>query len=57
MGDVNMDQKINAADVTAITKFMNKTGTLTNEGKVRADVNYDGVIDGVDITLIKNMMR
>ena len=57
MGDVNMDQKINTADVTAITKFMNKTGTLTNEGKVRADVNYDGVIDGVDITLIKNMMR
>ena len=57
MGDVNMDQKINTADVTAITKFMNKAGTLTNEGKVRADVNYDGVIDGVDITLIKNMMR
>lgn len=57
MGDVNMDQKINTADVTAITKFMNKTGTLTNEGKERADVNYDGVIDGVDITLIKNMMR
>ena len=55
LGDANMDGKINASDVSKVNAFINKTGTLTNDGKLRADVNYDGVINSTDVNLIKKM--
>lgn len=54
-GDVNGDGMINTTDAMAISTFINGGNTLIEEGNLyykAADVNFDGIIDSNDRSLI-----
>lgn len=52
MGDVNGDGKVNQADVIDIQNFLLKKTTKLANWKA-GDMNYDGVLTAVDLTLLK----
>jgi hypothetical protein len=42
-GDANCDGVVNVADVVALNRYLANTGTLTEQGKINAEVTNDGV--------------
>ena len=54
-GDVNGDERVNAADATLILKHAVELITLDSEQLDRADVNGDGRVNAADATLILKM--
>ncbi|MDE7398053.1 MAG: hypothetical protein K2N06_00855 [Oscillospiraceae bacterium] len=54
-GDVNGDERVNAADATLILKHAVELITLNDEQLDRADVNGDGRVNAADATLILKM--
>jgi hypothetical protein len=55
-GDVNEDGIINAADVTALRRYISNGGNaagLAGFNAANADVNGDGVINATDVTLLR----
>lgn len=57
MGDANQDERVTIADATAIMQSMGNPDkyALSDEGKLAADVNFDGRVDFEDINLIQEL--
>lgn len=53
-GDVNADGAVNIADAVAMVKFLAESGSLTDWQA--GDLNDDGRIDAVDLTLLKRIL-
>lgn len=52
LGDVNKDDKINAADARLALRISAKLETVDDEAMTAADVNYDGTVNAADARLI-----
>lgn len=52
-GDVDGNDRINTYDITLVRQHIEKVSQLSEEQKFIADVNIDGVIDYVDILLMR----
>ena len=50
LGDVNNDGKLDVSDVVTLNKFLAGEGVLSNYNV--ADTNANGIIDGVDSTIL-----
>ncbi len=53
-GDANDDGVINLADSVAVTQFLYNDVKYSINNLLKADVNYDGIINTVDANLIRN---
>lgn len=53
-GDVNGDGQCTAADAVMLQKFLIRAGGLTNP--TAADLSGDGVINGMDLVLLKRQL-
>jgi hypothetical protein len=52
-GDVNQNGTLDATDIKAVADVLGKLRSAqTTADKNLADVNYDGVVDGFDLSLI-----
>lgn len=51
-GDVNMDGAVNSVDALFVSQYVSNLRTLTDEQKLRADVNQDGKVDKADSDMI-----
>ncbi|MBO6061588.1 MAG: InlB B-repeat-containing protein, partial [Clostridia bacterium] len=51
-GDVNCDGILTSADISALFAYIMNAGSLTEQGIVNADLNGDGVINTLDVTLL-----
>ena len=51
-GDANCDGKVNIADVVRLNKAIAGKAELSAQGKINADVDYDGDQDATDSTNI-----
>jgi len=56
LGDVNMDQKLNIRDATAIQKHLAKISSLSEEAFFFADYNMDGKVSIQDATDIQKWL-
>ena len=52
LGDVDMNGKVNSADITKTAAHIKGLKTLNEEQKLRADVNIDGKVNSADIAKI-----
>lgn len=52
LGDVNLDGKVNAQDLTALARHVAKIQTLPQNSSnlANADVNRDGTVNAQDLT-------
>ncbi|MGN0648788.1 MAG: dockerin type I domain-containing protein [Oscillospiraceae bacterium] len=56
-GDINFDDAVTIADAIILSQHLNLTATITEENVAsRADMNQDGSINAMDLTLIKRAM-
>ena len=55
-GDLNQDENINVLDVILTVSSVLGYGELSGDQKLAADINMDGLVDVVDITLIIDML-
>ncbi|MBR4270219.1 MAG: hypothetical protein IKQ31_00885 [Clostridia bacterium] len=53
LGDINVDGKVNNADVELLGKFLRQSNDLTCDGSINADVNADNKIDYADQLILK----
>lgn len=56
-GDVNTDGIVNAADVSALQKYILTTGILTSAQCPNADLCEDGIVDSFDLAALKRYVR
>lgn len=56
LGDVYEDTEISASDYVVIKNYLMGKGTLSNIGKIAADVDCDGEISASDYVRIKNYL-
>lgn len=54
-GDLNEDGIVNNDDYSLIDNYLNQSGNITDSGRINADVNQDGVIDLIDLDIIKQV--
>jgi hypothetical protein len=55
-GDLNQDENINVLDVILTVSSVLGYGVLSEEQKIAADINMDGLVNIVDVTLIIDML-
>ncbi len=55
-GDVNLDYKINSADVLAIQQYCVSSRVLITFQKKNADVNGDGYVDADDVIVLQKYL-
>ncbi len=53
LGDINVDGKVNNADIELLAKFLTQSKDLTCDGSINADVNSDNKIDFTDKLILK----
>ena len=53
LGDVNMDGQVTEADYTLLQNYLNGTGTLNEKQFKLADMDSNGILDVVDLTLLR----
>lgn len=57
LGDVNGDGQINNDDIEMIKKYTLHTAGLTTKQFAAADINKDGEVDAVDMTLLQRVIN
>lgn len=55
-GDVNLDGAVNAQDVTALQQYLVRKATLSAQAAQNADLTGDGILNGVDLALLKRQV-
>lgn len=55
-GDVNLSNDVTAADAVLLCKYLATSETLTKEQAQRGDMNSDGKLNAVDLTLLKRLL-
>lgn len=55
-GDVNLDGTVDAKDVTALQQYLIRKATLTVTAAENGDLNGDGVLNSVDLALLKGQV-
>lgn len=55
-GDVNLDGKVNDEDAAALKKAVMHLASLTEEQKKTADMNADGLVNGLDYLILKALL-
>ena len=56
IGDVNLDGSVNTADAVGLLKYLLTESTLTAEQAAQADMDGNGKLNAVDLTLLKRML-
>ena len=56
LGDVNLDEKVDIADAVQLKKALMTEIELNSKAAYLADLNYNGVIDAIDLTLLKRIL-
>ena len=52
LGDVNCDGQVTMADLSALSAYLLGKGTISAQGLINGDVNFDGVPNVIDLPLI-----
>lgn len=55
LGDVNLDDEVNVADVVLLQKYLLGDATLTKDAYSCADVNMDETVNGLDLSRLRQM--
>ena len=55
-GDVNLSNDVTAADAVLLCKYLATSETLTKEQAQRGDMNSDGKLNVIDLTLLKRLL-
>lgn len=56
-GDVDIDDALNGKDYTLIQQYLEDESVLSGDQLVWADINADGIINGVDATLVMGIIN
>ncbi|MBO6060672.1 MAG: MucBP domain-containing protein, partial [Clostridia bacterium] len=55
IGDANADGAISSADLSALFAYVMNAGSLTEQGLLNSDINGDGSINTLDVTLLAQL--
>jgi hypothetical protein len=55
-GDVNLDRKLNIADIVYLVAFVYKSGSAPEEFTDQGDINNDDLVDAADIVYLVNFL-
>lgn len=56
LGDANTDSAVTVADAVVLSKYLAMSDTLTEQGAANSDMNSDGAINAIDLTLMKRQI-
>ena len=56
MGDVNLDEEVTAADIAPLQQYLLTETDLSSKAAFQADLNYDGKLNAIDLTLLKQLI-
>lgn len=56
LGDANTDSAVTVADAVVLSKYLVMSDTLTEQGAANSDMNSDGAINAIDLTLMKRQI-
>ena len=56
IGDMKLDGQVNTADAVALQQYLLTVRTLNTEQAAQADLNGDGRLNAIDLTLLKRML-
>lgn len=56
LGDANSDAAVTVADAVLLSKYLVMSDTLTEQGAANSDMNSDGAINAIDLTLMKRQI-